>query len=35
VAAATCLLALAGVFAGALRAWRAARIRPEIALRCE
>ena len=35
VVAATCLLALAGLLAGALPAWRAAQIRPEVALRCE
>jgi len=33
--AATCLLASAGLLAGALPARRAARIRPEVALRCE
>jgi predicted permease len=35
VVAATCVLALAGLLAGALPAWRAAQIRPEVALRCE
>ena len=35
VVAATGLLASAGLLAGALPAWRAARIRPEVALRCE
>jgi hypothetical protein len=35
VLAATCLLALAGLLAGALPAWRAAQVRPEVALRCE
>ena len=35
VVAATCLLALAGLLAGAVPAWRAAQVRPEVALRCE
>jgi predicted permease len=35
VVEATCLLAAAGVLAGAVPAWRAARIRPEVALRCD
>jgi ABC-type antimicrobial peptide transport system permease subunit len=35
VVGATCLLAAAGVLAGAVPAWRAARIRPEVALRCD
>jgi putative ABC transport system permease protein len=35
VVAATCLLASAGLLAGALPAWRAAQVRPEVALRCE
>ena len=35
VVAAACLLALAGVLAGAVPAWRAAQVRPEVALRCE
>jgi predicted permease len=33
--AATCLLASAAVLAGSIPAWRAARIRPEAALRCD
>jgi putative ABC transport system permease protein len=35
VVAATGLLALAGLLAGAVPAWRAAQVRPEVALRCE
>jgi len=35
VLAATCLLASAGLLAGAQPAWRAAQVRPEVALRCE
>ena len=35
VLAATCLLASAGLLAGALPAWRAAQVRPEVALRSE
>ena len=35
VAGATCLLASAGILAGALPAWRAAQIRPDAALRCD
>ena len=35
VVAATSLLALAGLLAGAVPAWRAARVRPEVALRSE
>jgi putative ABC transport system permease protein len=35
VVAATCLLALAGLLAGTVPAWRAAQLRPEVALRCE
>ncbi len=35
VLGATCLLASAGVLAGAFPAWRAARIRPDVALRCD
>jgi predicted permease len=35
VVEATCLLAAAGLLAGALPAWRAARVRPEVALRCD
>jgi ABC-type lipoprotein release transport system permease subunit len=35
VVAATCLLALAGLLAGALPAWRAAQVRPEVALRSD
>ena len=35
VAGATALLASAGMLAGALPAWRAARIRPDVALRCD
>jgi len=35
VVGAACLLGAAGVLAGALPAWRAARIRPEVALRCD
>ena len=35
LAAATCLLASAAALAGGIPAWRAARIRPEAALRCD
>ena len=35
VAGAACLLASAGLLAGALPAWRAARTRPDVALRCD
>ncbi len=35
VVGATCLLASAGALAAALPAWRAARIRPDVALRCD
>jgi putative ABC transport system permease protein len=35
VVGATCLLASTGVLAGALPAWRAAGIRPDVALRCD
>ena len=35
VVTAACLLVSAGLLAGALPAWRAAQIRPEVALRCE
>jgi putative ABC transport system permease protein len=35
VVGAAALLAAAGVFAAALPAWRAARIRPDVALRCD
>ena len=35
VLAATCLLASAGLLAGALPAWRAAQVRPEVALRSD
>jgi predicted permease len=35
VVIATCVLASAGLLAGVLPAWRAAHVRPEVALRCE